>query len=121
MTMGPVELPWDDGETLPLGPARALVRVPGSRGIAFLTRHLPRTVPVEGRFLVNFALQMLKDYHVLVFSPRLKEASQGLFPPVLYDGQERLFGDAARLVGRKDPEVAVFHQGGVSFPIMASP
>jgi hypothetical protein len=77
-------------------------------------------VPVEGRFLVNFALQMLKDYHVLVFSPRLKQASQGRFPPVLYDDQEQLFGDATRLVGRKDPEVVIFHQGGVSFPIVSS-
>lgn len=106
--------------TPPLGPARALVKVLGSKGIAFLSRHLPSAVPVESRFLVNFALQMLKDYHVLVFSPRLKQASQGRFPPVLYDNQERLFDDAAQLVGKGDPDVAVFHQGGVSFPIVAA-
>ncbi len=104
----------------PLDLARALLRVMGSRGIAFLARHLPRTVPVETRFLVNFALQMLKDYHVLVYSPTLKEASRGRFPPVLYDDQERLFDDAARLVGRPDPGVAVFLHGGVSFPIVGS-
>lgn len=104
----------------PLGPVRALVKVLGSRGIAFLSRHLPWAVPVEDRFLVNFALQMLKDYHVLIFSPRLKEASRGRLPPVLYDDQERLFHDAARLVRREDPQVAVFHQGGVSFPVVAS-
>ncbi len=105
----------------PLGAGRALVRILGSRGIAFLTKHLPRTVPVEGRFLVNFGLQMLKDYHVLIFSPRLKQASHGRLPPVLYDDEERLFADVARLVGKPDPEVAIFHQGGVSFPVMASP
>ncbi len=104
----------------PLGAARALVKIVGSEGIAFLARHLPASVPVEARFLVNFALQMLKDYHVLVFSPRLKQASQGRFASVLYDDQARLFRDAERLVGRRDPDVAIFHHGGVSFPVVAS-
>jgi len=53
-----------------------------------------------------------------VFSPRLKEDSQGRFPPVLYDDQTRLFEDAKRLLRGKDPEVAVFAHGGVSFPVV---
>lgn len=114
--LGDVSLP---GFLPPLALVRALVKAIGSRGIAFLARHLPRTVP-EDRFMVNFALQMLKDYHVLIFSPCLKEAAQDRFPPVLYDDQELLFDDVTRLIDTSDPEVAVFHQGGVSFPIVAS-
>jgi hypothetical protein len=104
----------------PLGAARALAKVLGSRGISFISQHLPAHVPVEDRFLVNFALQMLKDYHVLIFSPRLKQDSQGRLPPVLYDDQELLFEDAARLVARTDAEVAVFTQGGISYPIVGA-
>ena len=103
----------------PLSPVRVLAKMMGSRGIAFLVRHLPRMVPVEARFMINFSLQMLKDYHVLIFSPRLKEITRGRFPPILYDDQELLFRDAARLVGRDDPEAAVFHQGAVSYPVIA--
>ncbi len=105
---------------LPLSPARALVRAIGSRGAAFLARHIPGAAP-EDRFLVNFALQMLRDYQVCIFSPCLKEALQGRFPPVLYDDQETLFADVRHLLGegRRDPEVAVFRQGGVSFPVLA--
>ena len=114
--LGNVSLP---GFLPALSPLRTLVRVMGSRGLAFLTRHLPGMAP-EDRFLINFALQMLKDYHVLIFSPRLKRAAQGRFPPVLYDDQERLFGEVIRLLGRHAPEVAVFYQGGVSFPVLAS-
>ena len=104
----------------PLGAARALAKVLGSRGISLLSQHLPARVPVEDRFLVNFALQMLKDYHVLIFSPRLKQDSQGRFPPVLYDDQELLFEEAARLLARADAEVAVFTHGGISFPIVGA-
>ena len=87
----------------PLGPLRAFARILGSRGIAFLARHLPRTVPIEARFLVNLGLQMLKDYHVLIFSPRLVRVAQGRFPTVLYDDQQRLFRDAGRLAGVGSP------------------
>jgi nickel-dependent lactate racemase len=108
------------GFSPPLGPARVLVKMLGSRGIAFLVRHLPAAVPVEARFLINFALQMLKDYQVLIFSPRLKEITRDRFPRILYDDQDRIFREAERLIGRSDPEVVVFHQGGVSFPVVSS-
>jgi nickel-dependent lactate racemase len=104
----------------PLGPIHALTRILGSRGIAFLVRHLPRTVPVEARFLVNLGLQMLKDYHVLIFSPQLVRAAEGRLAPVLYDDQESLFRKASRLAGVRNPQVAIFGHGGVSFPVIAS-
>lgn len=115
--VGNVDLPrlW-----LPLSLLRLLTRGLGSRGIRFLVRRLPRAVPVEARFMVNFALQMLKDYRVLLFSPHLKAVTEGRFPPVLYGDLERLLDDVVRLVGRPDPEVAVFRQGGVSFPVLTA-
>lgn len=103
----------------PLGPLRALTRILGSRGISFLVRHLLKTVPVEARFLVNLGLQMLKDYQVLIFSPRLVRDAQGRFAPVLYDDQQRLFRDASRLAGVRSPQVAIFGHGGVSFPVIS--
>lgn len=36
----------------------------------------------------------------------------------LYDGQ--VFRDTSRPVGKRDPEVAIFGHGRVSFPIVAS-
>lgn len=103
----------------PLGLARALVRGMGARGIAFLARHLPRPVPVEARFLVRLGLHMLKDYHVLIYSPRLMEVAGDRFPPVLYGDQGALFQAAERLVGTREPEAALFPWGGTSFPILA--
>jgi nickel-dependent lactate racemase len=103
---------------LPLALARRLVRAVGSRGIASLVRRIPGPAP-EDRFMINFGLQMLKDFHVLIFSPCLKRAYQDRFPPVLYDDQGQLFEAVGQLVGTGAPKVAVFHQGGVSFPIVA--
>jgi nickel-dependent lactate racemase len=112
--LGNISMP---GFTPPLSMVRAIVKMMGSRGILGLVKRLPKRVPVEARFLVNFGLQMLKDYHVLIYSPRLKEVTHGRFPPILYDDQEELFRDAGRIVGKAEPEVAVFLQGSVSFPV----
>jgi len=49
---------------------------------------------------------------VLIFSPHLKRATSDRFPPVLYDDQDLLFDNVCRLLGKRDAEVAVFHQGG---------
>lgn len=114
--LGNISLP---GFLPPLGLARALVRGMGDRGIAFLSRHLLRPVPVETRFLVHLGLHMLKDYHVLIYSPRLLQIAGDRFPPVLYSDQETLFRAAERLVGTGEPEVAIFPWGGTSFPMLA--
>ena len=101
---------------LPLSFARAVVRIIGSRGISALARRIPGAEP-EDRFLINLALNTLKDYHVLVFSNALKRALEGHLPQVFYDDQERLFAHVERLVGTHRPEVAIFPCGGVSFPV----
>jgi nickel-dependent lactate racemase len=104
----------------PLRPLRALMKMLGSRGIVFIARHLPSAVPVEARFLINFAMQMLKDYNVLIFSPKLNEFTKGKFPKLFFDDQGVLFKEAERLAGKSDPEAVIFHQGGVSFPVFSS-
>lgn len=103
---------------LPLSLARRLARALGSRRIAFLAKHIPGAAP-EDRFMINFGLQLLKDFHVLIFSPHLKHAYQDRFPPVLYDDPGELFEKVSHLAGTPAPEVAIFHRGGVSFPIVA--
>lgn len=100
---------------IPVGLGRRLVTAIGGDGIAFLSRHIPGPAP-EGRFVINFALQLLKDYHVLIFSPRLKKAYENRFPPILYEYHGELFKRVAQLTSSPAPQVAVFQQGGVSFP-----
>jgi nickel-dependent lactate racemase len=100
-----------------LASARTLVRLMGSRGIHLLARNLPDGVPAEARFMVNLALQMLKDYVVVIYSPRLKQDLHQL-PALVFDDQQALFSQAEAWVGKPDPEVAVFEQGAVSFPIV---
>ena len=56
---------------LPFPWLRALARGLGDRGIALVTRRLVPAVPPEARFLLRLTLHMLKDYHVLIYSPRL--------------------------------------------------
>jgi len=100
-----------------LSSARPIVRLMGSRGIHLLARNLPDSVPPEARFMVNLALQMLKDYVVLIYSPRLKH-NLHLLPALLFDDQQALFAEAERLLGNPGPEVAIFEQGAVSFPVL---
>ena len=38
----------------------------------------------------------------------------------LYDEQAQVFRDTNRRVGKRDPEVAIYGHGGVSFSIVAS-
>jgi nickel-dependent lactate racemase len=102
----------------PLSLARTLVRAVGSRGVAFLARHIPGAAPEE-RFMIHFGLHVLKDYQVLIFSPQLRRAFESRFPPVLYDDQERLLANVEQLVGTHAPDVAIFPHGGVTFPIIA--
>lgn len=44
----------------------------------------------------------------------------GRFAHSLYDDQAQVFRDTSRRVGKRDPEVAIFGHGRVSFPIIAS-
>jgi alkaline phosphatase/alkaline phosphatase D len=99
-----------------LSSVRAVMRLMGSRAIHLLARNLPDSVPPEARFIVNLALQMLKDYEVLIYSPRLKQDLQHL-PVPLFDDQKALFAQAEKAADQADPEVAIFGQGAVSFPI----
>lgn len=103
---------------LPLSLARGAVSVIGSHGIALAAKHIPGPAP-EDRFMINFGLQLLKDFHVLIFSPCLKRAYEDRFPPVLYADQGKLFERVNQLVETRAPEAAIFHEGGVTFPIIA--
>lgn len=105
----------------PLGLLRALVTLLGARGIAALVRRLPAQVPVEARFLVNLALQMLREYRVLVYAPRLTAALGRRLGAIVYDEVEPLLAASERLARRPDPAVAIFHHGGVSFPVPGRP
>ena len=96
----PVELAW------------RLVTTIGDDGIAILSRHIPRPAP-EGRFMITFALQLFKDCHVLIYSPRQEKVYHNRFPPVLYEDQGELFKRVAQL---PSPAGSSVPAGGRQFP-----
>ena len=71
--------------------------------------------------MINLGLQLLRDYTVLIFSPNLKAAFQDRFPGVVFDDQEQLFQHAEDAAGTGRPEVAIFHHGGATFPVVNPP
>jgi nickel-dependent lactate racemase len=102
----------------PMGLLRLLLRGLGSRGIYWLANHLPASVPVEERFIINYSLQMLKDYHLLIYSPNLVRDTGGKYRQMLYDDLPALLARADRLLGRRRAEVLVFPQGAVTVPAL---
>lgn len=71
--------------------------------------------------MINLGLRLLRDYSVLIYAPNLKNAFHGRVAGIVFDDQARLFRRAGRLAARHRPEVAIFHHGGVSFPILDAP
>jgi lactate racemase len=115
--MEDVRLP---GFTPPIGLLRGFVKLLGARGIYALSRRLPARVPVEARFIINFGLQVLKDYHVMIFSPRLAQDTGGRLSDLIFSDQAPMFARAERLLGQADPEACLVAEGGVSFPVVES-
>jgi len=96
---------------------RMILNILRPKGIYFLSRILPG-LPVEIRFILNFGMQLIREYEVLVFSPRLAETTQRSLPKVLFADQQELFRKAEQILGKTDPEVIIFRAGGASFPIL---
>jgi len=115
--LGGVSLP---ALPVPLSVLKSIVTVMGSRVIARLARHVPGPAP-EDRFMINLGLRLLRDVNVLVFSPNMEHTFRNRFPGVVFDDQGELFERAHQLAATRRPEVAVFHHGGASFPIIAEP
>jgi len=102
----------------PLGLLRLPLKLLGARGIYSLTKHLPKSVPAEKRFVINFGLQVLKDRHVLIFSPRLAADTRGRFGNIIFDDQDTLFRHAERLLQTASPRACLIPEGGASFPLV---
>jgi nickel-dependent lactate racemase len=103
--------------SMPLGPVRLLLKALGCRGIYALTKRLPKKIPIETRFIFNFGLQVLKDNHVLIFSPQLAKETNGKLGHLLFDDQAKLFNAAQKFLG-PNPETCIVAEGGVSFPVI---
>lgn len=101
---------------LPLGPARVAVRILGSAGIAAVIRLLPASIAGEGRFMINFGLQILKDYRVFLYSPSLHREFGAAFPDVVFADQDEMWRRIARDHGHP-PRIAMFPYGGVTYPV----
>lgn len=102
-----------------LPPARLLrlgLKALGSRGIYWIANHLPASVPIEERFIANYGMQMLKDFHVLIYSPNLVRDTRGKYGEFLYDDIPTMLSRADRLLGRPSAEALVFPQGAVTVP-----
>ena len=68
--------------------------------------------------MINLGLRLLRDFNVLIFSPSLRAAFQGRFPGIVFGDQRQLFRRAQQLAGTRRPETAIFHHGGISFPVL---
>jgi len=102
----------------PFGPMRAVLKMLGASGIYAITRRLPKKIPVEARFIINFGLQVLKDYNVMVFSPQLVKETGGRLAEFIFDDQEKMFGRAEKVLGAQTPEACMVAEGGISFPMV---
>ena len=104
------------GAMPPVRLLRLVLKALGSRGIYWIANHLPASVPTEERFIANYGMQMLKDFHVLIYSPNLVRDTRGKYREFLYDDIPALLRRADRLLRRPTAEVLVFPQGAVTVP-----
>ena len=104
------------GAMPPVRLLRLVLRALGSRGIYWIANHLPDSVPTEERFIANYGMQMLKDFHVLIYSPNLVRDTRGKYREFLYDDIPTMLRRAERHLGRRAVEVLVFPQGAVTVP-----
>ncbi|MCG3179544.1 MAG: hypothetical protein BIFFINMI_01880 [Phycisphaerae bacterium] len=97
---------------------RAVMRVTGRDGLISLMSRLTPQLHAEARFFVRFALSTIARNPVLVYSPNL--VAEGVrFPGIeISDDLPALLARAAGLLGGAiPPNVTVFPEGGVCYPL----
>jgi lactate racemase len=109
------------GRSLPRPILKALVRrMSREKMLAFLER-FRRDLQVEEKFLAFYSLNILRRNEVLAYAPTIppdQAKRLALFRPVR-EPQELIRRAAAR--APRHATVAIFPQGGVTYPILASP
>jgi nickel-dependent lactate racemase len=100
----------------PIYLSRKISKVLGSRGIYSLTKRLPKSIPGEDRFMITLGLNLLKDFNILLYSPKLAEETGDRLQGVIFADQQEMLEQAMKYIKVKSPEIAVFKRGGVSYP-----
>lgn len=109
------------GSRLPRALLKPLVRTMDREKLVKFLERFRRDLPVEEKFLAFYSLQILRRADVVAYAPSVARAEAkrlGLFQPV--EEPAELVRRARRRAPR-NATVAVFPQGGVTFPILARP
>lgn len=96
---------------------KAILRFIGRDGLLSLLGRLVPQINDEAKFFARFCLGTLARNHVLLYAPTL--VAEGIrFPGIeLYDSLPAVWARAAALLGPRTPNVTVFGQGGVCYPL----
>jgi lactate racemase len=107
------------GRGLPRPILKALVRRMARAKLPAFVERFRRDLPVEEKFLAVFALEILRRNDVLAYAPTIsqRDANRLGFLRIVKEPQELIRRAAAQ--SPRNATVAIFPQGGVTYPILA--
>ncbi|HET7841130.1 MAG TPA: nickel-dependent lactate racemase [Terriglobia bacterium] len=107
------------GRSLPGPIMKALVRRMKREKLPAFIERFRRDLPVEEKFLAVYGLEILRRNDVLAYAPAIsqRDANRLGFLRIVAEPQELIRHAAAR--APRNATVAIFPQGGVTYPILA--
>lgn len=115
------DIPMPDGSPLPLPAVKAILRAIGPSRVYGLLNLAKKGLDIEEKFLYYYTLQLVRGYDIFLYVPSLTdEIVKKLF---FFKGE---CSDPARVIAMgvkklgKQATVAVFPNGGSTFPILKS-
>jgi lactate racemase len=108
------------GRSLPRPILKTLVRRMRREKLPAFVERFRRDLPVEEKFLAVFALEILRRNDVFAFAPAIPraQAKRLSFLRTVAEPQELIRRAAAQ--SPRNATVAIFPQGGVTYPVLAS-
>ena len=103
--------------TLKAKTVRTILKLTGRDGFLHLLARLLPQVNDEARFFVRFGLGTIRRNDLLIYSPTLA-AESVRFPGIeLFDTLPAVWKRAGELLAGRTPNVTVFSQGGICYPM----
>ena len=98
--------------------SRTILRLLGPSRVLWFQEKTGKGEGPEDKFLVYYALQLLREHHLFVYVPTLSRdqvKSLGFFTPC--STPEEVVRKGRKKIGRQ-AKVAVFPEAGATFPVM---
>lgn len=115
---GTDDIPLPEKMSLPLWLVRIVLRVAGPKYVYDLVKLFKKDADVEDKFLYYYTMQLVRAYELFLYVPTLtKEEAEALFFFDYIETVEELVRKAVFKIGL-DATVAVFPEGGATFPII---